>query len=141
MSDNTAGDQLAGKKMWRNFGITVAVIAVVLVVMITASPRGFERDLTKIGTGVPALVLVYDPNLVVTGEQLHEFNQVREEFEASMHFLLADVGYEQARAFTDAYDTHPGVILLFSPEGEVLTRLVAPVPAERLRQELPSFLE
>lgn len=141
MSDNKAGDQPAGKKSWRNFSIVVAVIAVVLVVMIIASPRGFETDLTKIGTGVPTLVLVYDPNLVVTGEQLHELNQVREEFEAPMHFLLADVGYEQARAFIDAHDTHPGMMLLFSPEGELLTRIAAPVAAERLRQELLSFIE
>lgn len=141
MKDNQAGDQPAGKKSWRNFGITVAVIAVVLVVMIIASPRGFETDLTKIGTGTPALVLVYDPNLVVTGEQLHELNQVRDEFEPKMHFLLADVGYEQARVFIDAHNTHPGMMLVFSAEGELLTRLAAPVAAERLRQELPSYMQ
>lgn len=140
MTDNKTTGEPTGKRSWRNFGITVAVIAVALVVMIMASPRGFETDLGKIGKGTPALVLVYDPNLVVSGEQVHELNQIRDEFEADVHFLLADVGYEQARTFIDNHRTHPGVMLFFSAQGELLTRLQAPMSAPVLREQLQALL-
>lgn len=139
-NQDTSVDAAASKRSWRGFIITVVAILVVLAVMILNSPRGFETDLTKIGSGQPALVLAYDPNLVVTGEQIHELNQVRDEFEPEMHFLLADVGYAEAREFMNKHQLSPGLMLIFSGEGEPLKRLQAPLAAEQLRSEIRATL-
>jgi hypothetical protein len=61
---------------WRRIAITVFVVALPgLVVM--SLPSGFDTDLSKIGAGKPAVVFVYDPNLLVSNQQTQELDAAR----------------------------------------------------------------
>lgn len=135
-----SGEAVKPKRSWRNFFITIAVIAVAVTAMIFTSPRGFDRDLDKIGAGQPALVLVYDPNLVVTSEQVSEMNQIRGELEERLQFLVADVGDAQARAFMSQYKVTPATFLIFAADGSLLKVVQERLSAEELEQQIRTAL-
>lgn len=139
--DDKSGEPVNKTRPWRGFAITVVIIAIAVAVMIFNSPRGFEVDLTKIGSGQPTLVMVYDPNLVISSEQIYEMNQMRDEFEAELQFLLADIGYPEAREFMEQYKARPAMLLIFAADGSHLKTLHAPLSAEQLSSEIRATLD
>lgn len=128
------------KRPWKGAAITIAIIAVVVVLLVFNSPRGFDSDLSKIGAGQPALVLVYDPNLVVTGEQVHEMNMIRGDLEAQVQFLVADMGHPETKHFMSQHRVRPADLLIFDAEGSLLKVLQGPVAADKLADEVNKTL-
>jgi hypothetical protein len=45
----------------------------------------------QIGTGLPALVFVYDPNLAVNTSQTEEMNKARDQLGDQVLFLIAKI--------------------------------------------------
>lgn len=61
---------------WRHVA-TAVFIAALLGLAVLNLPRSFDTDLSKVGAGKPALVFVYDPNLVVSNQQARELDAVK----------------------------------------------------------------
>jgi len=95
-------------------------------------PRGFDTDLSKIGAGKPALVFVYDPNLVVSNKQTGEMDKAREILADELHFLIADVGRPDAQQFMQQYQATPTQLLLFAADGDLLSRSKSLATADQL---------
>lgn len=117
--------------------LAMAVFAVaVLGIAIMALPRGFDTDLAKIGAGKPALVFVYDPNLMVSNQQTREMDALREALGDTVHFLIADVGRPEAQPLMQRHQAERTHLMLFAPDGRLAARMQAPVTAAELQRAI-----
>jgi hypothetical protein len=115
---------------------TAVFVAAVLGIAVMALPRGFDTDLTKIGAGKPALVFVYDPNLVASNQQTREMDVLRESLGDTLHFLIADVGRPDAQQFMQRYQATRTQLLLFAPDGRLVLRMQGPATSEQLLRSI-----
>lgn len=122
----------AATRKWRARIATALFIAAMVAMAALALPRGFDADLGKIGAGKPALVFVYDPNLVVSNQQTREMDKSREQLGDSLHFLVADVGRPDTQQFMRQHQATPTQVLLFAADGSLLQRTRSLVTAEEL---------
>lgn len=129
----------ANSRRWMRITVVAAVIALFAALVLTM-PRGFQTDLTLVGDGRPALVLVYDNSLVISDEQMAALDRVRSELEPRMHLLAADVNHPDGLAFMDEHRGQPGMLLLFGPDGQLVERIHPPVPANRIRDRVGAVL-
>jgi len=121
----------AAPKRWRT-RYTVLFFAVMVALLVFNLPRGFDTNLDKIGAGKPALVFVYDANLVVSNQQAGEMNKARETLAEELHFLIADIGRPEGQLFMRQYRAERTQILLFAADGSLLKRTQGLVTAEQL---------
>lgn len=122
----------AGTRKWRVRVATLLFIAAMVALAALALPRGFDADLGKIGAGKPALVFVYDPNLVVSNQQTREMDKSREQLGDRLHFLVADVGRPDTQQFMRQHQATPTQILLFAADGSLQERTQSLMTAEQL---------
>jgi hypothetical protein len=122
-------------RAWRRIAITAFLVAV-LGIVVMSLPKGFDTDLSKIGAGKPAVVFVYDPNLVVSNQQTRELDEVRESLGHALHFLIADVGRPEGQQFMRQHQASATQLLLFAPDGSVLDRMQGLVTSEQLMKSI-----
>lgn len=134
MQEPTPGTERRNRA-WQRIAITAFLVALLgLVVM--SLPRGFDTDLGKIGAGKPAVVFVYDPNLLVSNQQTRELDAVREILGDALHFLIADVGRPEGQQFMRQHQASATQLLLFAPDGNVLGRMQGLVTSDQLIQSI-----
>lgn len=123
-----------GAHRWWKRGAIVVFIAGMAALAVLNLPRSFDADLSKIGAGRPALVFVYDPNLVVSNKQTREMDKARENLANELHFLVADVGRPDTQQFMRQHQAAPTQLLLFAADGSLLKRTQSLMTAERILQ-------
>ena len=72
--------------------VAISVIASIVLLfglLLMLMPKGFTSNLEQIGTGKPAVVFVYDPNLVSSITQTEQMNEARSHLGDNVYFLLA----------------------------------------------------
>jgi len=116
--------------------VTVLFIVAVLAMVVATLPRGFDTDLGKIGAGKPALVFVYDPNLMVSNQQTREMDALRDRLGDAVHLLVADVGRPEAQPFMQRYQADRTQVLLFAPDGRLAARMQALVTEAELERAI-----
>jgi len=122
----------AATNRWRIRVATAVFIAGILAVAVLNLPKGFDTNLSKIGTGKPALVFFYDSNLLISNQQAREMNKVRESLAEELHFLIADIGRPDAQLFMKQHQAARVQLLFFAADGSLLNRTEALVTAEDL---------
>jgi hypothetical protein len=132
MQAGTESGQVPGR--WWRRGAAAAFIAAMVALAALTLPRSFDADLGKIGAGKPALVFVYDPNLVVSNKQTREMDKARESLADQLHFLVADIGRPDTQQFMRQHQAAPTQLLLFAADGDLLNRNQALMTAEQLLQ-------
>ncbi|MBZ2190404.1 hypothetical protein K8B33_14940 [Alcanivorax sp. JB21] len=98
-----------------------------------AIPKGFDTDLSKIGNGQPALVFVYERDLVASSRQTAEMNRERAALEERVQLLIADTGHPEARALISRYQVGPITFMLFDGDGSLINSWPGLSTAEELR--------
>jgi hypothetical protein len=97
-------------------------------------PEGsYPTDLTRIGQGQAAVVLVMDSNYLDGAAVMHLMHDVRDEFRHSVHFLAASMGRDDGRAFAEQHQVSDGHVLLFDARGQRVAVLRAPQSQKELR--------
>ena len=117
---------------WRIRGAIGIFIAGMLALAVLNLPRGFDTNLSKIGAGKPALVFVYDKNLVISNQQAGEMDKAREILAEELLFLIADTGRPDAQLFMQQHKAARAQLLLFAADGSLLDRTQSLVTAEEL---------
>ncbi|GGB72146.1 hypothetical protein GCM10011607_35790 [Shewanella inventionis] len=100
--------------------------------LLTLMPKGFTSDLEKIGTGKPAIVFVYDPNLVSGTTQTEQMNEARAHLGDNVHFLLARIATPEGEAFIAKHNARVTELFLFDPAGNLVKRQLAVIDANEL---------
>lgn len=97
--------------------ITFGVIALLLAAAAALLPRGFSDDLSRIGQGTSAAILVHDKESVTSQELMTLLNRVRSDYEPRVVFLAVDLATPEGKAFSETQGTTGSAVVLFDPNG------------------------
>ncbi len=103
-------------------------------------PKGFSDDLSLIGKGKPAVVLVRDNQTVQSHELIDVMNALRERYSAKVEFLLTDHNTPKGETFMAENQTTRATLVLMDAQGKKVKILRAPQTEESLAQELDAVL-
>jgi hypothetical protein len=112
----------------RNPWIYISVIILIFIFIgfaVTLMPKAFKMTHEQIGTGLPALVFVYDPNLVVSISQTEQMNKARDQLSVRVLFLIAKIRTPEGEQFIAEHQASPAELLLFDPSGKLIKRQFA----------------
>ena len=125
--------------MAKRIGVSVVVLLALVAGVFVATgllvkPMG--TDLSMVGNGTPTLVLAYENYSPAGGDALNRLKQVRDDYEARMQFIVADLGTPRGRAFAQRFNLADGVAVLLTGRGEPVTKLAVPADLTSLRRQL-----
>jgi hypothetical protein len=125
------------KSIWPKL-ITFSLILILIFIVIAVSllPRGFSQDLSVIGQGTNALVLVHDSNVVQSADTMVAMNAVRDDYEGRVAFIVADINTPEGRQFANGHGFGPVALAFFAANGERLQLLYSEQTGESLRNNL-----
>ena len=121
------------RKPWVFIGVILSIL-IVLALVFTVLPKGFKTTHEEIGTGKPALVFVYDPNLVVSTSQTEQMNKARDQIGDNVYFLIAQINTPEGDKLIAQHRASPMEILLFDPSGKLIKRQFALINSKELIQ-------
>jgi hypothetical protein len=123
------------RKLWVVTGTIVALL-VLLGAMLMSLPKGIKMTHEQLGTGKPAIVFVYDPNLEVSIIQPEQMNIARDQLGDQVVFLIAKIGTPEGDKLIAEHGARPPELLLFDPSGRLISRQFALLDANQLIQWL-----
>ncbi|MER2510841.1 MAG: hypothetical protein ABTQ25_00195 [Nitrosomonas ureae] len=123
------------KNIWPKL-ITFSFILLVIVIAVSLLPRGFSQDLSVIGQGTNAIVLVHDGNILQSTDTMAAMNAVRDDFEEYVAFIVADINTPEGKRFADSNGFGPAVLAFFAANGDRLQVLYSEQTSESLRRHL-----
>jgi len=103
-------------------------------------PRGYSDDLSRIGKGNAAVVLIRDKNAVASFDLIHVLDGLRDKYAGRVEFLLTDFDTPEGRAFIVANQVSPVTLALFDASGNLVKVLHAPQTAGNVQQEIAAAL-
>jgi hypothetical protein len=131
-SDVVANSKGSGKVKW--------IVAGILLVFATAVamnlPRGYSDDLSRIGKGKAAIVLVRDKNAVESFNLMEVMNTIRDQYAGQVEFLLTDFNTPEGRAFITANGAARVTLVVLDANGNRVNVLYPPQTAESVQQAI-----
>ncbi len=120
------------KIKWFVGGILLLLVAL----MVMNLPRGYSDDLSRIGKGQAAVVLIHNKNSVSSLNLMHVLDEVRGKYAGHIEFLLTDANTPHGQDFIAANQAAPATLVLFNTNGNRVKILSAPQSVESVRQEI-----
>ncbi len=103
--------------------LTLVVLGIGVVLLVLMLPKAMlSSDLSQVGQGRPALVLVFENYSPASVDTIDLLKRVKAEHEDMLSFLVADIGAPEGRAFADRFRAGSGVLLSFSAQGQLLSQ-------------------
>jgi hypothetical protein len=133
---HTEAPARARKIKWVVVGLLLLLVATVVMNL----PRGYSDDLSRIGKGHAAVVLVRDKNAVQSFDLMNVLNGIRDKYPGRVEFLLTDFDTPEGRAFITANNAARATLVLFDANGKLVKVLYAPQTAENVQQEIAGIL-
>jgi len=116
--------------------IVAASLLLLAATVMMNLPRGYSDDLSQIGKGRTALVLVRDKDAVESMQLMNVVNEIRSRYSKRVVFLLTDYDTPEGRAFIAAHDAARISVVLFDPSGKEVKVLAAPQTPASLINEI-----
>ena len=113
-----------------------AFFIVLAVVTVMKLPRGYSDDLSRIGKGKVAIVLIRDKNAVQALDLMEVMNDIRGQYDQQVEFLLTDFDTAEGRAFMAANSAVRVTLVLFDANGKLVNVIYPPQNAASLQQEI-----
>jgi len=136
IEQRTEAPARARKIKWIVIGLLLVLVAIVMMNL----PRGFSDDLSRIGKGKAAVVLVRDKNAVQSFDLMEVMNGIRDKYAGRVEFLLTDFDTPEGRAFITANNAARVTLVLFDVSGKPVKVLYPPQTAESVQQEIAGIL-
>jgi hypothetical protein len=118
-------DTYDSKPTRRNPWVSAGVVIFILILLglaVTSLPKGFKMTHDQIGTGLPALVFVYDPNLVISISQSEQMDKAYDQLGGQVLFLIAKIKTPEGDKFIAEHQASIAELLLFDPSGKLIKR-------------------
>ncbi len=120
------------------------IVAALLLIFAAAAamvlPRGFSDDLSRIGKGKVAVVLVRDKNAVESFDMMEVMNGIRDQYQDRVEFLLTDFNTPEGRAFITSHSADRVTMVVLDANGKALNVMRPRLTAETLKQAIDSAL-
>lgn len=121
--------------------IIVASTLLIGAVLWLLLPKGsFSNDLTRVGQGQPALVMLREVHVMGGDRVMEQMQLIHAEFQDSVEFLVVQTGHPDGQAFAADHNISDGSLVLFDAQGQVLGRSARPESPDALRQFLTELL-
>jgi hypothetical protein len=119
----------------------LAVLSLLLVATVIMNlPRGYSDDLTRIGKGKAAVVLIRDKSAVQSFDLMEVMNGIRDHYSDKAEFLLTDFNTPEGRAFMTANDATKVTVVVFDANGNKLNVLYPPQTVASMQQAIDGAL-
>jgi hypothetical protein len=130
---------MLSRRMKKLITVTLVLVLIVLAAwgLIRMLPQGFSTDLSLVGAGERAVVLVHDHNFVESVELMEALDGVRQRHPEAMHYLVADLNTPRGTRFADLYDVDAVTLILFDQHGN----RVATLRGRQGRDEVEAWLQ
>jgi len=99
-------------------------------------PRGFSDDLSRIGKGKPAVVLVRDKNAVQSFDLIEVMNGIRDQYAGQVEFLVTDSNTPEGRAFIADKGGARVTLVVLDANGKTVNVLYPPQTAASVQQAI-----
>jgi len=139
MSNTTA--RPSGSRWIRTLVILASTVLVVAVLWLLLPKGSFSNDLSRVGQGQPALVMLREVHVMGGDLVMEQMLHIHPEFENSVEFLVVHTGHPDGQAFAQEHNISDGALVLFGANGEVLGRSGRPESPDALRQFITELLE
>ena len=103
-------------------------------------PRGYSDDLSRIGKGKVALVLVRDKFAVQSFDLQEVMNGIRDQYSGQVEFLLTDSDTPEGRAFITANNAARVTLVVLDANGKMVNVLHPPQTVESVQQVIVGLL-
>jgi hypothetical protein len=121
--------------------IVAALLVLVVAILIMNLPRGYSDDLTRIGKGKAAVVLVRDKSAVQSFDLMEVMNGIRDQYSDKTEFLLTDFNTPEGRAFMTANEAAKATVVVFDANGNKVSVLFPPQTAASMQQAIDAALQ
>jgi len=120
----------------------VAVLLLFLVATLVMNlPRGYSDDLTRIGKGKAAVVLVRDKSAVQSFDLMEVMNGIRDHYSDKAEFLRTDFNTPEGRACMTANGAAKVTVVLFDANGNKVNILFPPQNADSMQQAIDAAIQ
>ena len=121
--------------------VTLACLIAVMAILWQLLPKAsFSSDLTRVGQGRPALVMLREVH-VMGGDQVMEYmSQIYDEFRGEVEFLVVQTGHPDGQMFAATHNIGDGSLVLFDGEGAVIGQTGRPASSAELREYIRRHL-
>jgi len=110
--------------------------SVFLILAFMLLPKGFSDDLSKMGQGKAAVVLIHDKGSVRSLDLMTLLNKVRSDYSGKVEFFVVDIATREGRMFRQQQNDDSIVLVLFSANGAKLAAHSYGLGEAGLRSEL-----
>jgi len=131
-SETKTATKGSGKIKWIVGGILLLFAAAAAMNL----PRGYSDDLSRIGKGKAAVVLVRDKNAVESFNLMEVMNTIRDQYAGQVEFLLTDFNTPEGRAFITANGAARVTLVVLDANGSKVNVLYPPQTAESVQQAI-----
>jgi hypothetical protein len=138
MGDPEAQTGATGNSRKIRWLVAASLLLLAATVMMNL-PRGYSDDLSQIGKGRIALVLVRDKDAVESMQLMNAVNEIRGRYSKRVVFLLTDYDTPEGRTFIAAHKAARITLVLFDPSGKEVKVLAAPQSAASLINEIAAI--
>lgn len=94
------------------FGV-VALLAAAIMLL----PKGFNNDLSKIGQGMAAVVLVHENGIIKSMDFMTLLNKVRSDYAGKVEFFVVDANSKEGQIFRQQQNVGAVILVFLSPSG------------------------
>lgn len=141
---NQEGTDKEGGNPARRSGMTkwivIGFLLLITILAVMNLPRGYDDDLSILGKGTPAVVLIRDKNAVQSFELMEVLNGIRSKYTGKVNFLLTDADTPEGKAFISASNASRVSVVLVDDSGKAVNVLYAPQSAESMQQAIAGSL-
>jgi len=121
--------------------VIVACLVVVATVLWQLLPKAaFSSDLSQVGQGKPALVMLREVHIMGGDLVMEQMLTIYPEFEGDMVFLVVHTGHPDGQLFSQTHNIRDGSLVLFDAGGNVAGVSERPDSPTELRQFIRQHL-
>ena len=137
MSQSEAKEGTQGSKRgpWIKLGV-VALDMLFIGVAIMSLPKGYSDDLSMLGKGKVAIVLIRDKNAVESFEMQNVMDSLRELYSGKIEFLLTDFNTSQGKEFMAISGSDRTDLVLVNSKGQPVKALRPPQTPRDVQREI-----
>jgi len=132
----TAPRKTSSKFKW----IVIVILLASAAAVVKNLPRGYSDDLSRIGKGKAAVVLVRDKNAVQSFDLMEVMNKIRDQYSGQVEFLVTDFNTPEGRAFISANQAARVTLAVLDANGRMVKILYPPQTPESVQQTLAGLL-
>jgi len=119
--------------------VIVLIIVSLVATVVFLFPPTYKTDLSTIGQGKPAIVIVYDANDGNSFKLVEHFNAIREKYEPRIEFFIADPNVPEGKKFERTHSANTSTALFFAAEGGKPVLVInSPLPPDELDKAIIS---